>query len=155
MHDIISCKTTCKVHACLAVSCYLHFWQNDQDLLHATAVTWEWNRYWKESAQKVDPGEENSPTAPAVIWTRDLSITNPVLKPLSSNPAVFCFMQGQAVMVVRWMAPALRRHNNSLYSTRWHGTQIVDFQRKCEYPANISSADCLLEIKENCCVYDK
>ena len=28
-----------KVSACLAVTCHLHFWQNDRDLLHATAVT--------------------------------------------------------------------------------------------------------------------
>ena len=28
-----------KVYACSAVTCHLHFWQNDQDLLHATAVT--------------------------------------------------------------------------------------------------------------------
>ena len=33
------------VHVCLAVTCHLHFWQNDWDLLHATAVTWGWNRY--------------------------------------------------------------------------------------------------------------
>ena len=26
----------CKVYACLAVTCHLHFWQNDQDLLRAT-----------------------------------------------------------------------------------------------------------------------
>ena len=31
-----------KVYECLAVTCHLHFWQNDQDLLHATAVTWGW-----------------------------------------------------------------------------------------------------------------
>ena len=31
-----------KVYACLAVTCHLHFWQNDRDLLRATAVT----RYW-------------------------------------------------------------------------------------------------------------
>ena len=30
---------TSKVHACLAVTCHLHFWQNDRDLLRATAVT--------------------------------------------------------------------------------------------------------------------
>ena len=29
----------CKVYVCLAVTCHLHFWQNDRDLLHATAVT--------------------------------------------------------------------------------------------------------------------
>ena len=32
-----------------------------------------------ESAQKVDPGEENSPTTPAETWTQDLSITSPSL----------------------------------------------------------------------------
>ena len=34
-----------KVHACLAVTCHLHFWQNDRDLLRATAVTRGWNGY--------------------------------------------------------------------------------------------------------------
>ena len=28
-----------KVDACLAVTCHLHFWQNDRDLLRANAVT--------------------------------------------------------------------------------------------------------------------
>ena len=28
-----------KVHACLAVTCHLYFWQNDRDLLRATGVT--------------------------------------------------------------------------------------------------------------------
>ena len=28
-----------KVHACLTVTCHLHFWQNDRDLLRAIAVT--------------------------------------------------------------------------------------------------------------------
>ena len=32
-----------KVYWCLAVICHLHFWQNDRDLLGATAVTREWN----------------------------------------------------------------------------------------------------------------
>ena len=30
-----------RVHTCLAVACHLHFWQNDRDLLRATAVTRE------------------------------------------------------------------------------------------------------------------
>ena len=29
-----------KSDVCLGVTCYLHFQQNDQGLLHATAVTW-------------------------------------------------------------------------------------------------------------------
>ena len=28
-----------EVYACLAVTCHLHFWQNDRDLLRATAGT--------------------------------------------------------------------------------------------------------------------
>ena len=28
-----------RVNACLAVTCHLHFWQNDRDLLRAIAVT--------------------------------------------------------------------------------------------------------------------
>ena len=34
-------------HVCLGVSCLLRFWQNDQGLLHATAVTWGRNGHWK------------------------------------------------------------------------------------------------------------
>ena len=41
-----------KVNACLAVTCHLHFWQNDQDLLHATEVTQGWNRYWNKSQHR-------------------------------------------------------------------------------------------------------
>ena len=45
-----------------AVICRLPFWQNDRDLLGATAVTWGWKIPKWESAQKV---EENTPAAPA------------------------------------------------------------------------------------------
>ena len=51
-----------KMHVCLAVACRLHFWQNDQDLVRATAVTRGWKRYRNKSAQKVNPGGENSPS---------------------------------------------------------------------------------------------
>ena len=57
----------------LPVSCHLHLWQNDRDLLRATAVTQGSNEYRNkpESAQKVHLGEENSPAVPAGIRTRD------------------------------------------------------------------------------------
>ena len=32
-----------RMHACLAVTCHLHFWQNDRDIYCATAVTGGWN----------------------------------------------------------------------------------------------------------------
>ena len=41
-----------KVHACLAITCHLHFWQNDRDLLRATAVTREWNGYRNKSQHR-------------------------------------------------------------------------------------------------------
>ena len=48
-----------KLYVCL--TCHLHFWQNSQDLLRATAVTRECNGYRNKSSQKVDTGEEILP----------------------------------------------------------------------------------------------
>ena len=39
-------------HTCLAVISYLHFWQNDQDFLRATAVTRGWSAYRGKSQHK-------------------------------------------------------------------------------------------------------
>ena len=41
-----------KVHACLAVTCHLHFGQNDRGLLCATAVKRGWNRYRNKSQHR-------------------------------------------------------------------------------------------------------
>ena len=41
-----------KVYACLAVTCHLHFWQNDRNLLCATAVTRGWNGYRNKSQHR-------------------------------------------------------------------------------------------------------
>ena len=41
-----------KVYACLAVTCHLHFWQNDRDLLRATVVRQGWNRYRNKSQHR-------------------------------------------------------------------------------------------------------
>ena len=35
---------------CLAVTCRLHVWQNDRDLLRAAAVTQGWNGYRNEAS---------------------------------------------------------------------------------------------------------
>ena len=40
------------MYACLAVTCHLHFWQNDRDLLRATAVTRGWNGYRNKSQHR-------------------------------------------------------------------------------------------------------
>ena len=41
-----------KVYACLAVTCHLHFWQNDRGLLRATVVTRGWNGYRNKSQHR-------------------------------------------------------------------------------------------------------
>ena len=41
-----------KMYACLAVTCRLHFWQNDRGLLRATAVTRAWNEYRNKSQHR-------------------------------------------------------------------------------------------------------
>ena len=70
----------CKVHACLTTTCHMHVWQNECDVLRATAVTWGWNGYQNKSRhKKLTQEEENSPATPAGTWTRDLSITSPAL----------------------------------------------------------------------------
>ena len=65
-----------KVYACLDVTCHLHFWQNDRDLLRVTAVTRGWNEYRNKSQHRKSTLEKKtSPAAPAGIRTRDLSST--------------------------------------------------------------------------------
>ena len=65
-----------KVYASLAVTCHLHWPGSFTCYCSNTGV----ERIPKlESAQKVNPGEETSPTAPTGIWTRDLSVTSPPL----------------------------------------------------------------------------
>ena len=48
-----------KVYACLAVTCHLHFWLNDRDLLRATAVTRGWNGYRNRSQHRKLTLEKN------------------------------------------------------------------------------------------------
>ena len=83
-----------KVHAYLAVTCRLHFWQNDRDLFRATAVTWGWNEYRDrpQSAQKVDPGDfyfifDFFFFIPPLLqgFEPDFSITSPALKQLGAK----------------------------------------------------------------------
>ena len=50
-----------KVYACLAVTRHLHFWQNDQDLLRATAVTRGWNGYRNKRHRKSTPEKKILP----------------------------------------------------------------------------------------------
>ena len=48
-----------KVYTCLAVTCHLHFWQNDRHLLRATAVARGWNGYRNKSQHRKLTLEKN------------------------------------------------------------------------------------------------
>ena len=70
----------------LAVTCHLHFWQSDRDLLRATAVTRGWNGYRNKSQHRMEKNKNKKQTnkktknaVPAGTRTRDLSITSPAL----------------------------------------------------------------------------
>ena len=53
MLHVTSCKATYVRCMCgLAVTCHLHFWQNDRDLLRATAVTRRWKGYRNKSQHR-------------------------------------------------------------------------------------------------------
>ena len=41
-----------RVYVCLAATCHMHIWQNDRDLLRATAVTQGWNGYRNKSQHR-------------------------------------------------------------------------------------------------------
>ena len=62
-----------KVYACLAVTCHLHFWQNDRDLLRATVVTRGWNGYRNKSQHLVSCNDLFSLRS----WCRKLHIWSP------------------------------------------------------------------------------
>ena len=53
MRRVTSCKATyVRCMYVLVVTCHLHFWQNDRDLLRATAVTRGWNGYRNKSQHR-------------------------------------------------------------------------------------------------------
>ena len=88
MHHVTSCKATnvrC-IRVSLAVTCHLHFWQNDRDLLRATAVTRGWNGYQNKSQHRKFTVETEilPPLLQGFDWNGEVSITSPALrKPLS------------------------------------------------------------------------
>ena len=75
-----------KPHACLAVTCRLHFWQNDRYLLRTAAVTRGWNGYQNKSQHRKLAVDNFSSAAPAGTRTRDLLITSPALCTTELSP---------------------------------------------------------------------
>ena len=86
-----------KAHACLTVTWHLHFWQNNRDLLRATAVTRGWNGYRNKSQH------------------RKLTLENFFIPPLLQGlePATF---QSRIRRSNHWAIPALVLSAHAMFS---------------------------------------
>ena len=58
-----------RVHDCLALTSHLHVWQNDRDLLCATAVTQGWNGHRNKSQHRKLTLEKKFPAVPFIGYT--------------------------------------------------------------------------------------
>ena len=84
-----------KVSACLAVTCHLHFWQNDRHLLRATAVTLGWNGYRNKSQHRKSTLEKKIPPLllqgfePATFFSHESGALTTELSPLCLSVCLF------------------------------------------------------------------
>ena len=92
-----------KVYACLAVTCHLHFWQNDRDLSRATAVTRGWNGYRNKSQH------------------RKSTLEKKILPPLQQGfePETF---QSRVRRSNRWAIPAMSKKKHDKAYNRYQYT---------------------------------
>ena len=90
-----------KEYACLAVTCHLHFWQNDRDLLRATAVTRRWNGHRNKSQH------------------RKSTLENTILPPFHQGfePATF---QSRIRRSNHWAIPAPTELSSSNHTQSFH-----------------------------------
>ena len=96
-----------KVYACLAVACHLHFWQNDRDLLRATAVTQGWNGYRNKGQH------------------RKLTLEKKILPPLQQGfePATFLSRVWRSN---HWAIPAPRSRSLTTHFPRWNKQHVLN-----------------------------
>ena len=59
VYGVTLCKATLQDACVFSCNCRLHFWQNDRDLLRATAVTRGWNGYRNKSQHRKVTLEKN------------------------------------------------------------------------------------------------
>ena len=89
-----------KVYACLAVTCHLHFWQNDRDFLRVTVVTRGWNGYRNKSQHRKSTLEKKilppllQGFEPATFQSRGDALTTELSPPPLFSRAYNYFMYG-------------------------------------------------------------
>ena len=115
-----------KVHVCSAVTCHLHFWQNDWGLLHATVVTRGWSGYQNMSQH------------------RKLTLEKKILPPLLQGfePATF---QSQDQCSNHWAMPAPQ-----LWHQQCCGTPLSQLQEKTQKMAWLKASTGLLRLSVRC-----
>ena len=94
-----------RVYVCLALTCHLHFWQNEWDLLRATAVTLGWNGYRNKSEH------------------RKLTLVKKILPPLlpGLEPGTF---RSRVRRSNHWAIPAPHRCSQISSLNSWCATRV-------------------------------
>ena len=110
------------MYACLAVTCHLHFWQNDRDFLRATVVTRGWNGYRNKSQH------------------RKSTLEKKILPPFQQGfePAAF---QSRVRCSNHWAIPAPSSHKSSI--THFYHSISVHSMRVLHAPKQWYGCQCL------------
>ena len=141
-----------RVHACLTVTSHLHFRQNDQNFLRATAVTWGWNGYRNKSQhRKLMPEKKILSQLLLGLEPATFSITSPALQQLSYPCSQICTMWWESPLhstqYIRHSAAYSERHhstanNNTSYiynpQCTAHGNTSYIYNPQCTAHGNTS-----------------
>ena len=87
---------------CLVITCHLHYWQNDWNVLLATAVTWGWNGYWNKNKHRK--------------LTQEKKILPPLLPGLEVEPEIFHYHESITLALSCACPP------NGLCATIWRNS---------------------------------
>ena len=117
-----------KPHTCLAVTCHIHFRQNDRDLLRATAVTRGWNGYRNKSRHRKLTLKKNIRPAllrvlePSRFWSRSRCCTTAPSPP----PMPSCLHQAtdRTIWLSGLLCSALNDLRHRLYPINFTANQV-------------------------------
>ena len=79
-----------KTCVCFAVTCYAHFWQNDQDLLCAISLARGWNVHWSKSQHRKLTMEKKILLPLLKTFQSQICCSTTELSPLPNIPAEHC-----------------------------------------------------------------
>ena len=112
------------MYACLAVTCHLHFWQNDWDFLHATVVTWVWNGYQNKSQHRKSTLEKKF-LPPFQQGFKPATFQSRVRR--SNHWAIPAPHLWQITAMQLFILPALWECDGHMFKTGWQITEIQLF----------------------------